>query len=121
MPHQKLNILILEDEAFVAYDLAETVESAGHGVLGPFFNCEEAEKSLAIVKPDYAILDIDLGNGKDSLSLAKQLKNREIPFTFATGYGGKQNEYFRDFEDVPRLSKPFGFHEVEDQISTLMI
>tara|TARA_R110002020_G_scaffold35607_11_gene107331 strand:+ start:1983 stop:2348 length:366 start_codon:yes stop_codon:yes gene_type:complete len=120
MAQQKLNILILEDEAFVAYDLAETVESAGHGVLGPFFNCDEASKSLAIIKPDYAILDVDLGNGQDSLSVAHQLKKRQIPFTFATGYNETQSEMFREFGDVPRLSKPFGFHEVEDQISTLV-
>ncbi|WP_416877656.1 hypothetical protein [Litorimonas sp.] len=120
MAQQKLNILILEDEAFVAYDLAETVESAGHGVLGPFFTCEEATKSLARTKPDYAILDLHLGNGQDSLSVAHQLKKSEIPFTFATGYSEHQTELFRDFSDIPRLSKPFGFHEIENQLSTLM-
>lgn len=120
MAQQKLNILILEDEAFVAYDLAETVELAGHGVLGPFFNCEEAERSLALTKPDYAILDLDLGNGEDSLPVAHQLRKSEIPFTFATGYSGSQTEMFREFGDIPRLSKPFGFHEIEKQISSLM-
>jgi len=119
MAHRKLNILILEDEAFVAYDLAETVESAGHGVLGPFFNCKEAEKSLSEIKPDYAILDVDLGHGENSLSLAHQLRQNKIPFTFATGYSDAKNDLFRDFIDVPRLNKPFGFHEIEDQISTL--
>lgn len=120
MAQQKLNILILEDEAFVAYDLAETVESAGHGVLGPFFNSDEAQKSLDSVKPDYAILDVDLGQGQNSLAVAQQLRQNKIPFTFATGYSEEQSDLFRDFNDVPRLNKPFGFHEIEDQISTLM-
>ena len=120
MAQQKLNILILEDEAFVAYDLAETVELAGHDVLGPFFNCAEARNSLAITKPDYAILDIDLGNGENSFSFAQELKKIQIPFTFATGYSESEKNLLREFQDVPRLNKPFAFHEVEDQISTLM-
>lgn len=120
MAHQKLNILILEDEAFVALDLAESIESAGYGVLGPFSNCKDAEKFLSEIKPDYAILDVDLGRGENSFSVAHLLRKNKIPFTFATGYDEAQSSLFHEFIDIPRLNKPYGFHEIENQISTLL-
>ena len=37
--------------------------------------------------PSFALLDVNLGNGKTSLQVAEILLDRSVPFVFATGYG----------------------------------
>ena len=99
-----LGVLIVEDEFYLADDLASALSSVGAKVLGPFGRVEDAgrliESGQAI---DLAILDIDLF-GDRVFPVADLLRARKAPFLFATGY---DPEIIPErFVGVPRLEKP---------------
>lgn len=100
------HILIAEDEFLIAMELASVLEEAGAVVLGPFPRVQEAlacvEQGTAI---DSAILDIDLG-GESVYPVATALRERGVPFVFATGAVGLA-ALPKAFAHVPCWGKPF--------------
>lgn len=98
-------VLVMEDEYFIADDIARALTEAGAEVVGPFGHVQQGMARLAgEPKIDLAVLDINL-NGAKVFDLAAALQEKNIPFIFATGYGnGLLPERF---EHVPRWEKPF--------------
>lgn len=85
--------------------LALFLEEVGCEVLGPAYNVEQG---LDIVKArdfDAAIVDVNLGSGTTSAPIVDILRERCLPFFFATGYGA---DGLREIDrSVPRLQKPY--------------
>ncbi|WP_297507826.1 response regulator [uncultured Caulobacter sp.] len=105
-----LAVLIVEDEFYLADDLAFAVISAGASVCGPHGRVDDALRALdAGEVVDLAVLDIDLF-GERVFPVADRLRGRGAPFLFATGY---DHEIIPDrFRDAPRLEKPFAVEAV---------
>lgn len=101
-PLAGVTVLIVEDNPFIAMDLAATARSGGASVLGPFANLANACAAIEEETPDLALLDVDLG-GETSLPLADILTERQVPFLFHTGNPGTAElaSY-----GVPIVSKP---------------
>ena len=59
-----LRVLIVEDEPFIALDLAFGVEEAGGVPLGPASSVAQALRLIENELPDAAIVDVDLPDGK---------------------------------------------------------
>ena len=98
-------VLIVEDEFYLADDLALALASIGARVMGPFGRVEEALRLIEAGETvDLAILDIDLV-GDRVFPVADLLRERNTPFLFATGYDPEIIP--KQFADVPRLEKPF--------------
>jgi DNA-binding LytR/AlgR family response regulator len=98
-------VLIVEDEFYLADDLASALAAIGARVLGPFARVEEARRLVEGGQAiDLAILDIDLF-GDRVFPVADLLRARNAPFLFATGYD--RDIIPERFSDVPRLEKPF--------------
>lgn len=102
----KPRILLLEDEAFLAMDLALTLQADGYQVLGPCRSVEEAREAVARLHPDAAVLDINLGDGADSFEFTKILDDADVPFLFVSGYSAATVPLPAAIADRPRLSKP---------------
>jgi len=83
------SILIAEDEAILAYDLAETVEEAGFRVEGPHPGISSAMLAFQKQKPDLAILDVELSDG-NVFNFARTLKAEDVPVIFHTGSLSRQ-------------------------------
>lgn len=98
-------VLVVEDEFYLADDLATALANVGAEVLGPFGRVEEVRRLIEGGEAvDLAILDIDLV-GDRVFPVADLLRKRNAPFLFATGY---DPEIIPErFSDVPRLEKPF--------------
>lgn len=80
-------ILIVEDEALIAWTLADALEEAGIEVVGPVATAADGLTILAQDPGiDGAILDGDLRDGK-STPVALALRERGVPFLFHTGSG----------------------------------
>ena len=97
-------VLVVEDEYFIADDLAQALAHEGIEVLGPV---GDPAKALAIVENeriDRAVLDINL-HGEMVFEVARALKARGVPFVFATGYAA--NVVPHALSDAPRWEKPF--------------
>jgi DNA-binding response OmpR family regulator len=77
-----MNVLIVEDEALIALDIAMTVEDGGATVVGPVGDVASAlDRSDAA---DLAILDVDLC-GEPVFPVADRLQANGVPFIFHTG------------------------------------
>lgn len=98
-------ILVVEDEYFLADDMAEALRALGAAVVGPV---SEVEQALRLISEDRdisgAVLDINL-HGELIYPMARELRRREIPFVFATGYD--KAAIASEYDDVPRWEKPF--------------
>ena len=97
-------VLVVEDEYFIADDLAKALERHGAEVLGPMPRVRDA---LACVEgphpPDLAVLDINLGS-ETAYIVAAALRRRGTPFVFVTGYDCSSMP--AEFHDVTCLEKP---------------
>jgi DNA-directed RNA polymerase specialized sigma24 family protein len=81
------DVLIIEDETFIAMDLESLVESLGHRVLGVARTHTEA---LALAKkktPGLILADIQLADGSSGLDAVNELlRTFEVPVIFITAY-----------------------------------
>ena len=92
-------VLVVEDEAVVAMELARVLTAAGAKVVGPVGTIEEAMLLLDDQPIDRALLDVNLG-GHLITPVADALTRRRIPFVYLTGYQEP------DVDDGPILRKP---------------
>ena len=81
------DVLIIEDETFIAMDLEGLVESLGHRVLG-VARTHSAALTLAKAKrPGLILADIQLADGSSGLDAVNELlKSFEVPVIFITAY-----------------------------------
>ena len=97
-------VLIVEDDYFVAADLAEALQELGAIVLGPSGSVKDALRQISSDgAPDAAVLDINLGQEK-AYPIADALLARRIPFIFTTGYSGDALPV--QYGKIPRCQKP---------------
>jgi DNA-binding response OmpR family regulator len=111
-------ILIVEDEYFIAADLARALEAEGATILGPFCDLVLAMKAARENHIDLALLDVNL-NGERCYSVAELLEDRAVPFLFLTGYD--RATLPERFRSVPRLTKPFSTGAVLREIGQLVV
>jgi DNA-binding NtrC family response regulator len=79
-------ILICEDDAFLAADLMMSVESAGHQVHGVYSNARDALRDAGKLKPDIAIIDLELADGHTGSSLARTLESLGVKVIVISGH-----------------------------------
>jgi len=96
-------VMIVEDEALVPLAMAESLQSLGLCVVGPFTKVSEALAALDGQLVDAAVLDVNLV-GEMVYPLADTLCQRGVPFIFVTGYSAESID--KRFQHVPVLQKP---------------
>jgi CheY-like chemotaxis protein len=69
-------ILIVEDEALVAMDVAATLEGLGHEVCGIAAGQAEALRLGRLHHPDVALVDLALADGRTGLAITRELRER---------------------------------------------
>ena len=97
-------ILVVEDEYFIAHDIAHALGRLGAEVIGPAPSCEDALALVTAEHLDAAVLDINV-RGQSVLPVAEILAARGVPFVFATGYD--RGAVPVAFRSVPHWEKPF--------------
>jgi CheY-like chemotaxis protein len=84
---RQANILIIEDEAFLAMRLSAALEGAGHTIAGIARTYSEAIALAGSTKPGLIVADIQLADGSSGLDAVNEiLKTSEIPTIFITAY-----------------------------------
>lgn len=99
-----MRILVVEDEYYLADDLAGALRARGAEVVGPVGTLADAVAALGSQRIDRAVLDVNL-RGEMSFPLAERLEAAGIPYVIATGYSA--DTLPERFRDKPRLEKPF--------------
>jgi DNA-directed RNA polymerase specialized sigma24 family protein len=84
------DVLIIEDETFIAMDLESLVESLGHRVLGVARTHTEAVALAKAKRPGLILADIQLADGSSGLDAVNDLLGQlEVPVIFITAYPEK--------------------------------
>lgn len=114
----RLNVLVVEDETLIAMELEDILEDLGHIVVGVAATPTRALELIADVDDgiDAVLLDANLG-GLSSLSVAKRLSARGIPFLLTTGYS--REELLRRGLDAPCIAKPYNLDDVRRALDDL--
>ena len=84
-----VRVLIVEDEALLAIDIAVHLTNAGFSVVGPAASVAKALKLIEEDGCDIAILDVNL-RGENSEPIARHLNIRGTPFVFLSGISQEQ-------------------------------
>jgi PAS domain S-box-containing protein len=96
-------ILVVEDEAIVALEMASVLVKAGFEVVGPARSVNQALDLLNEPGCDAAVLDINLGT-ETSESIAHRLKGIGTGFVSVSGYSREQHPAV--FRSAAALTKP---------------
>jgi CheY-like chemotaxis protein len=112
------SVLIVEDEAVIALMLEDMIKQAGHQVYGTAATIAQATALLCNGRPDAALLDLRLAGGELSDPLAAELKQRDIPFAFMTGY--EEQTIDKAFAPTVVLRKPVKEDEILTVLRTLL-
>ena len=81
------DVLIIEDETFIALDLEGLVEGLGHRVLGVARTHGEAVALAKAKRPGIILADIQLADGSSGLDAVNEmLRSFEVPVIFITAY-----------------------------------
>ncbi len=81
------DVLIIEDETFIAMDIEALIESLGHRVIGVARTHAEAVALARRKRPGLILADIQLADGSSGLDAVNELLGSfEVPVIFITAY-----------------------------------
>lgn len=115
-PLAGLRILVVEDEYFIADDIKHVLREQGANVVILSGSVEDARARIDDDGFEVALIDISL-RGEMAFSLADELKRRNVPFGFVTGYNKAQIP--QRFADAPYLTKPWDAKELVEDVQRL--
>ncbi|MBS0520192.1 MAG: response regulator [Proteobacteria bacterium] len=82
-----VRVLVIEDEAVIALDVADIVRSAGHEVVGVAATEKAAVELARSHSPHLVLADIQLRGADSGISAVKEiLRTMTVPVIFITGY-----------------------------------
>ena len=101
---EKVQVLIVEDDAIIAMDLESRMKKLGYGVTGIAGYGEQAIEKVKENIPDVVLMDIILKGEIDGIEAAEEIRTQyDIPVIFITGYADKERL------KRAKLVYPFGF------------
>ena len=117
-PHllDRKSVLLVEDSLIIALDAEDILDRFGADV-STASTTEAAHDILDRDKPDFAILDINLGD-QTSFGIADRLVEMGIPFFFASGYG-EQASLPMALRSSTVVQKPYTTHNIANAIEDL--
>jgi CheY-like chemotaxis protein len=110
-------VLLLEDEAIIAFAVEDMLTDIGCIVVGPALRLTEALELVETAQIDAAVLDVNI-NSERSYPVAEELQRRGVPFLFATGYDREGLEWPGAPADV--IAKPYRRDQLEAALERLL-
>ncbi len=113
-----VRILIVEDDALIAADLATLLGDLGYTVCATCPDARSAMLAIAQHRPDVLLLDINLGRGADGVRIAEEVNARErIPFLFVTSHTDQGTlARVKQVRPAGFIIKPFDADDLRTQI-----
>ena len=109
------SVFLVEDEVMIRMMVADMLEELGYRVAAEAGEIAEAIRLAQSTEFDIAILDVNL-NGQPISPVVEVLRERGLPFVFATGYG--QRGVPEPYRQTPTLQKPFQSEALARAIDT---
>lgn len=111
-------VLVVEDDYFIANDLAAGFRAAGMDIVGPIPSLARALEEVGRARIDGAVLDINL-DGDKVYAVADALIGRGIPVLLVTGY--EQENLPARYRDIPLCLKPVDSGQVVQVLRRLVL
>lgn len=113
-----LHLVIVEDDAVIAADLAALLRDLGHRIAATCPDAFTALQAVTVHRPDLVLLDINLGRGRDGVHVAEHLNAVErVPFVFITGHTDQRTlDRVKATRPAGFIIKPFDEDELRTQI-----
>ena len=112
-------ILVVEDEVLIALELEQMLQRAGYQVVGPAATVALALGLLRQVRPDAAVLDVNLA-GERVTPVAEVLRAMAVPFVLASGYAATDLSDEEVLRDAINVGKPTVAHRLLTELSELL-
>lgn len=112
-------ILIVEDDAMIAWDMSLSLEAAGFKVCAIVSNGAAALQHVIESGPDVVLMDVNLRDGMDGIETARELLARRAgtAIIFVTGFGDPETSArIRSINPNGYLLKPVMPEELEAAI-----
>jgi two-component system, response regulator PdtaR len=101
-------ILIAEDDALVAQDLKDRLETLEYRVPWTTQSAQEAVVLAQHLRPDLVLMDIQLPGDMDGIQAAKQIRTLHVPVFYVSGYcEGPVLERAKASEPYGYILKPY--------------
>jgi PAS domain S-box-containing protein len=115
-------ILIVEDEALLALDLAQSLRDFGYEVAGTAARGDDAVRKALECKPDLMLMDINLQGELDGIDAYSQIREHlDIPVVYLTGYSERDVlERAKKTEPYGYLGKPISLAELRSTLETAL-
>ncbi len=99
-----INLMLVEDERVIAFDLKNQLQSFGYKVGAVLASGEQAVRKVGEVAPDLVLMDIHLEGPIDGIDAALQIQSQHrVPVVFLTAYA--EDDTLRRALDC----RPFGY------------
>lgn len=111
---EKIQVMIVEDEAIVAMDLAAGLEHDGYTVAGIADNYDDAVKLFSSSNADIVLMDIHIHGNKDGVDTATALmKIKQVPLIYLTAFTDAATvEKVKHTNPSAFLTKPYSIENV---------
>jgi len=115
-------IMIVEDEAVIAFRLQQCLTSMGFDIVGVAYSGEEAVEKAINLRPDLILTDIMIQGKPDGIQVAEIVKLAlDIPVIFLTAYSeDKIIERTKQAEPYGYIVKPFQNRELKVAIENAL-
>jgi len=110
-------LLIVEDQILLAIGLKDELEDGGYRVLQLADRHQEALGLAREIKPDLALVNIDLADGDDGVALARDLKALGVPVLFISGQADRAR--LGKAVAIASLAKPYSGTDMVDAVDYL--
>ncbi len=114
-------ILVIEDEAIIAMDIADIVQSVGHKVIGIARTRDDAVAMATHDRPDLILADIQLADNSSGIDAVNEIlaKFPDMPVIFITAFPERLLTGKRP-EPAFLITKPFTEEQVRSAVSQAM-
>jgi DNA-binding NarL/FixJ family response regulator len=112
-----LRILIVEDEALAALDLAAVIEQIVSAAIVSKPSVDSAIKTIREQPLDFAFLDVNVTDG-ETFEIAQILYRQHVPFAFVSG--SNHDELPLDLQSVPFICKPAAAAQVKHVLQSIV-
>jgi DNA-binding response OmpR family regulator len=110
-------LLIVEDQIVLAMCLRDELEDRGYRVLELAIRHQEALGIAREIKPDLALVNIELAAGDDGVALAHDLKALCVPVLFISGQVNRAR--LGKAVAIASLAKPYSGADIVDAVDYL--
>ena len=107
--HTARSVLVVEDDAHIAFDLRCVLTAMGYYVVGPVTCLTDALSKITDEKPDAAVIEMTLGE-EATPKVAESLNAAKIPHVFIDGHAG--GPILKTYRDQPLLNNPYDYHSL---------